>query len=261
MRNSSSRSNPDLYLNRTIALIVITSVILLWEAFVQLTGTPVYILPAPSRILNTLFSNPATFFNGTLITLSEAGFGLILGTIAGISAAILLGIWPRLEQGVMTIAILIKSTPLVAVAPLLTIWLGFGMLPKIIITALLTFFPVLVNFLSGLQSTDPALLDIFRSWNANRKELFINVRSPNALPYLFAALKVSGPLAMIGAVVAEWTGASGGLGRIMWLAYANLNLPLLFAAVFILAVAGMGIYSLMVWLERRIIFWEYHGID
>lgn len=261
MRTSSSHSFPDLNLNRTIAIIVIFCGLVGWEFVVWLSNIPVYILPAPSRILNTLFSNPVTFIDGTLITLSEAGLGLILGTIAGTSAAVLLGLWPRLEQGVMTIAILIKSTPLVAVAPLLTIWLGFGILPKIIITALLTFFPVLVNFLSGLQSTDPALLDIFRSWNANRKELFIHVRSPNALPFLFAALKVSGPLALIGAVVAEWTGASGGLGRIMWLAYANLNLPLLFAAVFILAIAGIGIYSLMVWIERRIIFWEYHGIE
>lgn len=261
MRNSTNHSNQDLNLNRTIALIVIVSALVFWEIIVRLSKLPVYILPAPSRILETLYLNPITFFEGTLITLSEAGLGLILGTIAGISAALLLGLWPRLEGGVMTIAILIKSTPLVAVAPLLTIWLGFGTLPKIIITALLTFFPVLVNFLSGLQATDPALLDVFRSWNANRKELFINVRSPNALPYLFAALKVSGPLALIGAVVAEWTGASGGLGRIMWLAYANLNLPLLFAAVFILAAAGIGIYSLMIWLEKRIIFWEHHGID
>lgn len=261
MRNSNSSSDPDLNLNRTIALFVIAGTLAVWELIVQMAKLPVYILPAPSRILATLLSNPATFIDGTLITMSEAGLGLILGTFAGIGAAMLLGIWPRLEQGIMTIAILIKSTPLVAVAPLLTIWLGFGVLPKIIITALLTFFPVLVNLLSGLQSTDPALLDILRSWNANRKELFINVRSPYALPYLFAALKVSGPLALIGAVVAEWTGASGGLGRIMWLAYANLNLPLLFAAVFILATAGIGIYSLMVWLERRIIFWEYHVID
>jgi ABC-type nitrate/sulfonate/bicarbonate transport system permease component len=261
MIDKPDNSNPQITLNRTIALVVIAGVLTIWEIIVRLSNTPIYILPAPSRILITLFSNPETYFNGTLITLSEAILGLILGTVAGTAAALLLGIWPRMEQGVMTIAILIKSTPLVAVAPLLTIWLGFGVLPKIIITALLTFFPVLVNLLSGLQSTDPALLDIFRSWNATRMEQFINVRSPHALPYLFAALKVSGPLALIGAVVAEWTGASGGLGRIMWLAYANLNLPLLFAAVFILASAGMVIYSLTVWLERRILFWEYHVID
>lgn len=261
MRNRKSQSKQVVIVDRSLAVIIIGSVLVIWEVMVGIYKVPTYILPAPSDILNILFLNISMYLQGALITFSEALLGLILGALAGISAALLLGLWPRLEHGVMTLAILIKSTPLVAIAPLLTIWLGFGYLPKIIITALLTFFPVLVNFLTGLQSTDPALLDIFRSWNANRREMFVNVRSPNALPYLFAALKVSGPLALIGAVVAEWTGASGGLGRIMWLAYANLNLPLLFGAVFLLATAGMVLYSIMVVLERRVIFWETHIID
>lgn len=261
MRNRITQPKPEVILDRTLAVFIIASVMVIWEVMVGISNIPVYLLPAPSDILTTLFVNLAMYARGALITFSEALIGLILGTFAGIAAALLLGIWPRLEQGVMTLAILIKSTPLVAIAPLLTIWLGFGFLPKIIITALLTFFPVLVNYLTGLQATDPALLDIFRSWNANRREVFINVRSPNALPYLFAAMKVSGPLALIGAVVAEWTGASGGLGRIMWLAYANLNLPLLFGAVFLLATAGIALYTFMVMLERRVIFWESHVID
>ncbi|MCJ7626322.1 MAG: ABC transporter permease subunit, partial [Anaerolineaceae bacterium] len=153
------------------------------------------------------------------------------------------------------------STPLVAVAPLLTLWLGFGVVPKIIITALLTFFPVLVNILSGLQRIDPTLMDLFRSWNASRWEIFLNLRLPSTLPYLFAALKISAPLALIGAVVAEWTGASGGLGRTMWLAYSNLNLPFMFAAIFILAVAGMGLYRIVVWSENRVIFWQAVSLD
>jgi ABC-type nitrate/sulfonate/bicarbonate transport system permease component len=156
----------------------------------------------------------------------------------------------------MTLAILIKSTPLVAIAPLLTIWLGFGVLPKIIITALLTFFPVLVNVLTGLQAADPAFVEIFHSWHANRRDIYWHIRVPHAIPYLFAALKVSGPLALIGSVVAEWTGASGGLGRIMWLAYTNLNLPYLFAAVFILAAAGVLLFSAITWVETKVVFWE-----
>ena len=156
----------------------------------------------------------------------------------------------------MTLAILLKSTPLVAIAPLLTLWLGFGVTPKIIITALLTFFPVLVNVLTGLQRPDPALLDLFRAWQASRWEIFLHLRAPSALPYLFAALKISAPLALIGAVVAEWTGASGGLGRIMWLAYSNLNLPFLFAAIFLLAAFGMLLYWLLARLERLAIFWN-----
>jgi ABC-type nitrate/sulfonate/bicarbonate transport system permease component len=145
---------------------------------------------------------------------------------------------------------------MVAIAPLLTIWLGFGVLPKVLITGLLTFFPVLVNVLSGMQRLDPALLDLFRSWRAGRWEIFLHLRLPTALPYLFAALKITAPLAIIGAVVAEWTGASGGLGRIMWLAYTNLNLPFLFAAIFILAAAGMSLYTGLSWAEKKAIFWN-----
>jgi ABC-type nitrate/sulfonate/bicarbonate transport system permease component len=238
-----------------IALLIVTTVVCLWELIVWVREVPLYILPAPSRIVVTLFNNLKVYIVATWLTLGEAVLGLILGLVCGAGVAVLLSLWPRLERGVIILAILLKSTPMVAIAPLLTIWLGFGVLPKVIITAILTFFPVLVNMLSGLQSTDPALLDTLNSWRASKWEMFLTVRLPQSLPYLFAALKVSGPLALIGAVVAEWTGASGGLGRMMWLAYTNLNLPFLFAAVFVLAAAGIGIFSILVWLERQVVFW------
>ncbi len=227
-----------------------------WELTVRLARIPIYLLPAPSRVLRTLWENPAIYATATLYTLGEALAGLLIGILAGTLIACLLTLMPGIEDGVMTLAILVKSTPMVAIAPLLTIWLGFGILPKIIITALLTFFPVLVNVLSGLQRVDAALLDLFSSWNASRWEVFKYLRAPSALPYIFAALKISAPLALIGAVVAEWTGASGGLGQSMWLAYANLNLPYLFAAIFILAAIGMLLYRTSVWLERKSIFWQ-----
>jgi NitT/TauT family transport system permease protein len=239
-----------------LAFLIVGPFILFWELGVSLLKLPIYILPAPSMITKTLIANFSLYVGASLVTLEESLAGLMLGLIAGASTAILLGMWPRLERGVMTLAIFVKSTPLVAIAPLLTIWLGFGMLPKIIITALLTFFPVLVNLLSGLRSTDTAILDTFQSWNANRWEFFLHARAPSALPHLFAALKVSAPLALIGAVVAEWTGASSGLGRTMWLAYTNLNLPFLFAAVFVLAGMGITLYSIVLMIERKVIFWE-----
>lgn len=247
---------PSTRTDNMIALVLMLLGISLWELAVRLLSVPIYLLPAPSVILQTLFQHTSLYAQASLLTLSEAVGGLLLGLITGVCAATLLGLWPRLERGVMTLAILVKSTPLVAIAPLLTIWLGFGVLPKVLITALLTFFPVLVNVLSGIQSADGALLDTFHSWNANRWELLLHVRAPSALPHLFAALKVTAPLALIGAVVAEWTGASGGLGRTMWMAYTNLNLPYLFAAVFVLAAMGMALYSLVVLLERKTIFWS-----
>jgi NitT/TauT family transport system permease protein len=235
---------------------IVLGFFLLWESAVHLTNTPPYLLPAPSRIMEVLISHPAEYAVASLITFGEALGGLVLGVSAGLLIASLLTLRPGMESGVMLLAILIKSTPMVAIAPLLTIWLGFGMLPKVIITGLMTFFPVLVNVLSGMQRPDPALLDLFRSWRAGRWETFLHLRLPTALPYLFAALKITAPLAIIGAVVAEWTGASGGLGRTMWLAYTNLNLPFLFAAIFILAAAGMSLYTCLNWAEKKAIFWN-----
>jgi NitT/TauT family transport system permease protein len=239
-----------------VALAIVLVFFAAWEAGVSAAGTPVYILPAPSRVLRTLAENGPMYLEGSALTLGEALAGLAIGLAAGALLASLLSLQPGLEGGVMTLAILLKSTPMVALAPLLTLWLGFGVLPKIIITALLTFFPVLVNLLSGLQRPDPALLDLFHSWKASRWEIFVHLRLPSTVPYLFAALKISAPLALIGAVVAEWTGASGGLGRIMWLAYSNLNLPYLFGAIFLLAAFGMLLYWLLAILEKRVIFWS-----
>ena len=220
-----------------------------------------FLLPAPSKILSTLFNNGTFYLRATTITLGEALAGLAIGFLAGVLLASVLVLLPGLEDGIMTLAIFIKSTPLVAIAPLLTLWLGFGVFPKIIITALLTFFPALVNIISGMQRVDPALLDLFRSWNASRWEIFRYLRAPTAVPYGFTALKITAPLALIGAVVAEWTGASGGLGRVMWLAYSNLNLPFMFAAIFILAFAGMVLYRLITWLENRVVFWQPNQIS
>jgi len=247
-----NQSRKSLFITLAIILIFFIG----WELAVLINNTPVYLLPAPTRVIKTLIDHPQTFSQATLLTLSEALIGLLIGVIAGILIASILTLLPGIEDGVMTLAILIKSTPMVAIAPLLTLWLGFGILPKIIITALMSFFPVLINVLSGMQRVDPALLDLFRSWNANRWEIFRHLRTPSAIPYLFTALRITGPLSLIGAIVAEWTGASGGLGRTMWLAYTNLNLPFLFAAIFILAAAGMLIYRIITWLEAKTVFWQ-----
>jgi len=247
--------------SRWVALGLVLFFFAAWESGVTLAHTPPYLLPAPSLVLSTLAAHAGEYGSAALITLGEALAGLGLGLLAGGLIAVLLTLWPGLEGGVMTLAILLKSTPMVAVAPLLTLWLGFGVLPKIIITALLTFFPALVNLLSGLQRPDPALLDLFRAWRASRWEIFVRLRVPSALPYLFAALKISAPLALIGAVVAEWTGASGGLGRMMWLAYSNLNLPYLFAVIFLLAGAGMSLFWLLAWVEKKALFWLKESVS
>lgn len=235
---------------------IVIGVMAVWETAVFLTKTPIYIMPAPSAILKHLGTHWWSLWGAGLVTLAEAVAGLVLGTVIGLMLAVLINFWQRLEQGIMSLALLIKSTPIIAIAPILTIWLGFGPAPKVIITALLTFFPVLINALSGFRSVDPALLDLMRSLNATPQEIFMHVRWPGARPFLFAALRVVAPLAMIGAVVAEWMGASTGLGRNMWLAYTNLNMPALFAAVVVLTVLSTAVFQIVIHLERRSLFWQ-----
>jgi ABC-type nitrate/sulfonate/bicarbonate transport system permease component len=239
---------------------IIGVALLAWEVAVRLSNTPPYILPSPSAIAGQLWQNAAHLFAAAGVTLGEALGGLLLGLIVGIATATLITFLVHLERGVLAMAILVKATPMVAIAPLLTIWLGFGPLPKVIITALLTFFPVLINVHSGLHAVDEAVLALFHSLDAGRWALFRHARWPAALPYLFAALKVVAPLAVTGAVVAEWAGASAGLGRAMWLAYANLNLPVLFAAVFCSAVMSIGLYMMVIALEKRVIFWQQNDV-
>lgn len=244
--------------NRSIvfAFLLVTALLAAWEFFVYWHAIPVYLLPAPTRIAQTFFLQPGYFLTALLVTLGEALTGLIIGTLAGILVSALVSLHPQSERGVMTVAILVKSTPLAAIAPLLTIWLGFGVMPKIIITALLTFFPILVNVLVGLQSAEREMLDLLRVQRATRWQILIYLRAWLAFPYLFAALRVAAPLSLVGAVIAEWAGASSGLGRVMWMAYSNLNLPPMFAAIFVLSLSGMTAYGLIVWLERKIIRWR-----
>ncbi|MCS7060600.1 MAG: ABC transporter permease [Anaerolineae bacterium] len=237
-------------------LLFVTVVLVVWESLVHLGDVPVYLLPAPTRILQALFDQPAYYLQALLVTLGEALGGLLVGASCGAGLAALVSLRPQIERGVMTLAILIKSTPLAAIAPLLTIWLGFGALPKIIITALLVFFPTLVNVLTGLNSVKPETLDLMRIHHATPWQALRHVRLWTALPYWFAALRITAPLALVGAVIAEWTGASDGLGRVMWLAYANLNLPPMFAAIFMLALSGVCAYGLAAWLERAVLRWN-----
>ena len=227
-----------------------------WEAIVTAKGIPAYLLPTPSLVAGVLWRNAGRYLRATSVTLMEAALGLALGLLVGTLVAIVITFWRGLERGILVLAILVKATPIVAVIPLLIIWFGFGPAPKIIVTALMTFFPILINVHAGLSSTDAAVVDLFHSLNASRWELFRHAQWPSAMPYLFAALKVAGPLSLVGAVVAEWAGASNGLGRVMWLAYSNLDMPTLFGAVFCSALMGIGLYGFFIALEARVVFWD-----
>jgi ABC-type nitrate/sulfonate/bicarbonate transport system permease component len=236
-----------------VALLIVAAVLELWVGAVRVPG---YLLPAPSAVGARLVKDAGMFASEAGITLAEAAAGFALGTGSAFAAASVMTFSRALERTIFPVAILVKLTPVVAVAPLFTLWFGFGAAPKIAIVTLLTFFPMLVNAFVGLRSVDPQELAFLQSLGASRLEVFWRLRAPTAMPYVFSAARVSTNLALIGAVVAEWTGAEQGLGRVIFVANANLDLTALFGAVLVLAVAGIGVNALVSVMERRILHWH-----
>jgi NitT/TauT family transport system permease protein len=207
-------------------------------------------------VLDRLRDEPSFFVGEGLVTLYEAVLGLACGGSIAILAAVAMAHSRLVERTLFPIAILIKVTPIVAIAPLLAIWFGFGLAPRVVIAALISFFPVLVNTITGLRSTNPDALAFLVSIHASSLEVFLKLRLPSSLPYLFAALKVSMPLALIGAVVAEWFSADEGLGLVIFASNAQLDTPTLFAAVTVLAVMGVILNLALSLLERAVLFWH-----
>ena len=227
-----------------------------WEIWTRLTDVPTYLVPAPSVVLDRLAGDIWYFLGHGAVTLAEALAGFALGTVVALAGAVLMTQSRYIERSLLPLAILVKVTPVVAVAPLFVIWFGFGPAPKVLIVALITFFPVLVNAVTGFRSVDRGAMNFLRSVRASRREIFLKLRAPSAMPYLFSAFRVSVPLAVIGAVIGEWFSADRGLGSVIIVAHANLDMPTLFSAIFVLSFMGIGLTILLSVIEKRALFWH-----
>ena len=227
-----------------------------WEVWVRLKDVPTYIVPAPSKVLGRLLGDLPFFAGEGAVTVSEALAGFALGSAVALIGATLMAHSRFLERSLLPLAILVKVTPIVAIAPLFVIWFGFGSAPKVLIAAMITFFPVLVAGVAGFRSIDPRAADFLRSLKASRREVFLTLRVPSAMPYLFAGFRVSVPLAVIGAVVAEWFTGDRGLGSVIIVAHSNLDMPTLFSAIFTLAFIGISLTLIVSLIEKKVLFWH-----
>ena len=227
-----------------------------WEIWTRISNTPEYIVPAPTKVIARLSGDMVFFAGNGAVTLGEAIAGFLLGAAVALVGATLMAHSRVAERSLFPLAIMVKVTPVVAVAPLFVIWFGFGPIPKVLIASLITFFPVLVNGVTGFRSVDRGALDFMRSLRATRKEVFLTLRVPSAMPYLFAAFRVSIPLSVIGAVVGEWFSADRGLGSVIIVAHSNLDMVTLFAAIFVLSFIGIVLTALVAVIERRALFWH-----
>jgi len=228
----------------------------LWELYIRATNTPAFVIPAPSLIFKKLWEELPMYAYEFSYTLAAAAIGLVIGTSIGVVGAVLMVNWRLLEKSLFPLAVILKLVPFVAIAPLLRIWLGYDLQPKIVLATLITFFAVLVNCITGLKSIDPLAHEFFRSVGASRREVLVRLRWMTTLPYLFAALKVNVNLALAGAIVGELFSSKHGIGMVINNTALTLDIPAMFAAIMFLAITGVALTLFMNWLERRVLSWH-----
>jgi NitT/TauT family transport system permease protein len=231
--------------------------LVLWQAFVRVLDVPRYELPAPWDILRHLWSDPGFYFTNGRRTAWEALLGFSLALVIGVCLGAVMAHSRFVERALQPLAVLIQVTPIIAYAPAIVIWVHFGLKPVMILTSLVCVVPFLLNAVTGLRSVDPSVLELARSVDARRREVFWRLRMPSALPYLFTAARISVGLALIGAVLGEFFGGvSKGLGYSVKTAQ-NRNLPLqLWGSVFVLAFIGSMAIILIGALERVLLRWH-----
>lgn len=236
------------------------AVVALWELAAWVLGVPDWLLPPPHRIVQRFLEAKRLGFH-TAITLSEALAGFALSAVVGPVLAAGIANLKFLERGVFPYIVLANAVPIVAIAPLLTVWLGFGIAPKVAVAMIITFFPIVTNSARGFASADYRIIRMMQSLNASRFEIFRKIQVPTALPYLFAGFKISLSLSLIGAVVGEFYGGGDqGLGYLITATAAQFDTALLFVAVGILAIAGVSFFQITTLFERRLISWATQDV-
>lgn len=223
----------------------------LWQATHMLTGLPPFILPSPARVATAFWENRALIGEHFLVTLAEVVIGLALGAALGAATALWLAYAPRARDIVRPLLVFSQAVPVFALAPILTIWLGYGLWSKIAMAVLIIYFPVASAFLDGLMRTPPGFLDQARVMGASPAATMLRVRIPAALPALGSGLRLAAVYAPIGAVIGEWVGAARGLGYLMLLANGRAKIDLMFAALFALALMAVALHLAVDRLVRR----------
>jgi NitT/TauT family transport system permease protein len=245
------------WLDRGLPFIAIVVLLLFWEGATRLFAIPSFLLPAPNDIRAAAIAVPPGIWLGHIwATLRVALMGFGLAVAVSIPLAVCLASSKFLSRTVYPLLVVVQSTPIVAVAPIIVVTLGAGDLPRVVITFLITFFPVVVSTVTGLQSTPEELIELSRSLRAGRKREILHIRLPFAVPHIFSALKISTTLAVIGAVVAEFVAAEKGLGFFIAFSTSNFRIPTAFAGLVILVAISLSLFQAVSFVQRRFVGWS-----
>jgi NitT/TauT family transport system permease protein len=231
----------------------------LWEAASRGLGLPVYILPAPSVIAQSIIDYWPAIWKNSLQTLYTTLVGFAMAVAGGLALGLLVG-WSRfIYKGLYPLMIGFNAVPKVAVVPILVIWFGIGTVPAILTAFLIAFFPIVVNVATGLATIEPEMEDVLRALGAKKLDIMLKVGIPRSMPYFFGSLKIAITLAFVGSVISETVAANSGLGHMMLAAQSQFNVPLVFAGLVMLAIEGIVMYALMAWLEMRMTGWAHRS--
>jgi len=227
-----------------------------WEAIVRAYDVPSYLVPAPSAIWTALWFDDGSIFGQAAVTTLEAVAGFVIGSLFGAFVGIACAYSLLLSRALLPYVIAANTIPVVGIAPIIILWFGSGIASKIAVTALLSFFPLALNMMRGLQSYDRTVMDVFHVAAANGIQRFFKMRLPSALPYIFVGLKLNVSFAVVGAIVAEFVQADVGLGFVIMSSYKNLNMPRLWAAMAVTAAIGIALFAVVAIVERLVIPWH-----
>jgi NitT/TauT family transport system permease protein len=231
--------------------------ILIWELFVWATGTPAYLLPGPIAIAKSIWKLISTGLIAThlLVTLCEVMIGYLIAIAAGLTLGALIAQIKIIEKTFKPYLIAFGAIPKIALAPLFIVWFGFGIASKIAVSALVAFFPLLINTINGLNSADTMKLELFKSLGATKWQTFWMLKAPNAMPYLFAGLDIGAVFSVSGAIVGEFVGSQGGLGHLALRMQYEFNIPGYFAVLLIIVPMGLLLHFIVTAAQKRAVFW------
>ena len=235
---------------------VVVALVIAWEAYVGLSGINPVTLPAPSRIIESGLANRDVIFDNTIVTLKETVAGLAVSVSLGVVLALLIDLFAPARRALYPLLVGSQTLPIVVIAPLLVLWFGFDLTPKILVVTLYTFFPITVAFAAGLAATDREALLLMHTLGAGRLRTLQVLRIPQALPYLFTGLRIAVTYAVVGAVFAEWVGAREGLGLYVLLMKNAFRTDLVFAAVFVIAALSLLLFALVGVMEKLVVRWK-----
>ncbi|KAF0099158.1 MAG: putative hydroxymethylpyrimidine transport system permease protein [Rhodospirillaceae bacterium] len=242
-------------------LVTALGLIAAWEILVWLAGLPPYILPPPSRVGVVLVERFDLLIEQASWTAGEMFLGLVLGLVLGSALAVIFAASAAWRRWALPLVVVSQAIPVIAIAPLLVLWLGYGMASKVAMAALIIFFPVVSSLYDGLRRTDPGWLELARTMDASPRAVLLQIRLPAALPAFASGVRIAAAVAPIGAVIGEWVGASAGLGFLMTQSLARGQTPLAFAALTILCLLGLALYAAADRLARRLVPWHPHQGD